>query len=271
MTLEFEELKKLAKLLQSKTGIYLDDEKLKRYKKRIEEIIRKSGIENFHSYYHQIRFIKNQELLQELIEAVTVNETYFWREHEEFEILVNEILPKFITPNDLKRVRILVLPSSSGEEVYSIMIAISEKKEVYERLHIEIVGADIDSNMIQKAKKGIYSRRSVEKLPKEYIEKYLTKIGDFYQIDRNLIRYANFVQANLFDRSLKMRLGEFDIVFSRNMLIYFDDQTKQKAFEKFYKMIKPSGYLFLGHADANGIDKRKFKPVKKGYNVFMKS
>ncbi len=268
--LKYDELKKLAQLLENKTGIYLDDDKLKRYKKRIEEIVNKAGFESFNSFYHQIRFIKNQELLQELIESVTVNETYFWREFEEFKILVDEILPTYIKPNSLNKVRVLVLPSSSGEEVYSIMIAIKENKEVYDNLIIEIIGADIDSNMIQKAKKGLYSKRSVDKLPNEYKTKYFTKVGNYYQIDKEFIKYAKFLQANLFDRSLKMKLGEFDIIFSRNMLIYFDTPTKQKAFDIFYKLLKPSSYLFLGHADANYIDKTKFKSIKKGFQVYQK-
>ena len=268
--LNLHELKKLTALIQTISGIYIDNDKLNRYKKKIEAIVHQSGLESFNAFYHQIRFAKDRQLLQKLIESVTINETYFWREHKAFHILVDEILPLYIKSGSMNRVRILVLPSSSAEEVYSIMIAIKENKTVYDHLNIEIIGADIDSHMIKKAKTGLYSKRSVEKLPKKYVEHYFKKVGEMYQIDKSFVNYANFLQVNLFDGTLKSQVGEFDIIFSRNMLIYFDRQTRKKAFEIFYNLLKPSAYLFLGHADANGIDKSKFKSVKNAFHIYQK-
>ena len=270
--LTFDELKKIADFLHKNIGVFLEDEKLKRYKRKIEDIINKHNFQNFSLFYHKIRFQKDENLIQELINAITVNETYFWREYEQFDILTKEILPSFITKNttSLPHIRILVLPSSSGEELYSIMINILEENSIIHKANIELLGIDIDSQMIKKAKQGLYTKRSIDKLPKQLVEKYFKKIGSFYQIDKTLIKHANFLNANLFDPNLPTKLGTFDIIFSRNMLIYFNQADKSKALEIFYNMLKKDGYLFLGHADANGIDKTKFKPVKSGFHIFKK-
>ncbi len=270
--LSIEELRKIGTFVHNFAGVFLEDEKLKRFKRKIEDIIVKNEIKNFSNFYHKIRFQKDENLIQELINAVTVNETYFWREYEQFEILCEEILPAILKNRreNMPHIRILVLPSSSGEELYSIMISILEENSIIHKSNIELLGIDIDSQMIQKAKRGLYSQRSVSKLSKKLIDKYFTKIGNFYQIDKNLLKNANFLKANIFDSNLAIKLGTFDIIFSRNMLIYFNQADKAKAFEIFYNMLQKDGHLFLGHADANGIDKTKFKPVKSGFHIFKK-
>jgi len=266
--LTLEEMQKLAEFLKKHIGIYLDEDKIRRFKKKIELLMLKHHITSFSSFYHRIRFAKDEVLLQDLINSVTVNETYFWREHQQFEILANEILPALAKQK--KDIRILVAPTSSGEEVYSIMFAILEEANVIEHTNIEIVGIDIDSNMIRKAQVGLYSQRSLEKLPKEMLKKYFTKVGAYYQIDDMFKQNAKFLQANIFDEELPQKLKTFDIVFSRNMLIYFDKKEKEKVFNVFYELLYPQGYLFLGHADANGIDKMKFAPVKSGFHIYRK-
>ena len=264
------ELEKLAEYLQKNIGIHLEAQKLLRFKRKIEEIFYRHKIENFSTFYHKLRFLNSEELIQDLTNAVTVNETYFWREHEQFELLSKEILPQFIKSHSLQTVRILVSPCSSGEELYSIMLSILDTPNLIEKLNIEMVGIDIDSTMIQKAKTGLYSKRSVDKLPKHLLEKYFKKVGTLYKIDRTLTDAAKFLQVNIFDDNLKSRLGEYDILFSRNMLIYFNAKDKQRCFETFWSLMKQDAKLFLGHADANNIDKKLFAPVKNGFHVFRK-
>ncbi len=269
--LSLEELKKIASFVHKQTGVFLEDEKLKRFKRKIENILIKNNIQNFSNFYHKVRFQKDEKLTQELINAITINETYFWREYEQFVILCKEILPNILENSySTPHIRILVLPTSSGEELYSIMLSILEDNNIIHKANIELLGIDIDSQMIKKAKQGLYTKRSIEKLPKHILEKYFKKIGNFYQIDKRLIKYANFLNANLFDPNLTARLGTFDIIFSRNMLIYFNQNDKKKALEIFHNLLKKDGVLFLGHADANGIDKNRFKAVKSGFHIFKK-
>ena len=265
-----EELEKLALFLQKKIGICLESTKLQRFKRKIEDIFTERGIENFNTFYHQLRFMQNEDLIQDLTNAVTVNETYFWREHEQFRTLVKEVLPQYIQNSITPRVRILVSPCSSGEELYSIMLAILQEKYLLDRLNIEMIGIDIDSMMIQKAKRALYTKRSIEKLPKELLERYFTKIGTLYQLDQSLRENARFMQANIFDEDLSKKLGYFDIIFSRNMLIYFNKEDKQRCYRVFHNLLKENSYLFLGHADANEIDKKLFLPLQAGFHLFKK-
>jgi chemotaxis protein methyltransferase CheR len=264
------ELEKLALFLQKKMGVCLESSKLQRFKRKIEDIFIQRGIENFNTFYHQLRFMHNEELLQDLINAVTINETYFWREHEQFTILARDILPRYIQKGFTPRVRILVAPCSSGEELYSIMLAILQEGKLIEHLNIEMVGVDIDSTMIEKAKKALYPKRSIEKLPKDILQKYFKKIGTLYQLDKSLREAAHFMQLNIFQEHLEEKLGRFDIIFSRNMLIYFNAQDKQKAYSVFHTLLKEKSYLFLGHADANGINKQLFKPLKYAFHLYEK-
>jgi len=265
-----DELEKLALFLQKRVGICLESSKLLRFKRKIEDILIKRGIENFNTFYHQLRFMQNEELIQDLINAVTVNETYFWREHEQFRTLVKEVLPGFLQKGMTPHVRILVSPCSSGEELYSIMLAILEESKLIDNLNIEIIGIDIDSGMIDKAKKALYSKRSIEKLPEHILARYFTQVGSFYQLKSEIRQAARFMQANIFDPTLLHKLGKFDIVFSRNMLIYFNKEDKQRAYEIFHKLLKEDGYLFLGHADANEINKKLFLPIKSGFHLFKR-
>ncbi|MEO1937013.1 MAG: protein-glutamate O-methyltransferase CheR [Sulfurimonas sp.] len=269
MQLSESELERLAIFLQKRVGIVLEKQKLLRFSRKIEDVMKKYKFDDFSSFYHAVRFHHNEEITQDLINAVTVNETYFWREHEQFEILSQEILPLYVK-NNISTVRILVSPCSSGEEVYSIMLAILESGDLIEKINIEIVGIDIDSNMIQKAKEGLYSKRSVEKLPAHISKKYFTKVGTLYKIDDSLREAATFLQANIFDASIINKLGSFDILFSRNMLIYFNLMDKRRAFDTFYKLLKPKSYLFLGHADASQIDKTKFNPLKIHSHIYKR-
>jgi chemotaxis protein methyltransferase CheR len=272
MRLNKNELQKLALFLQKHAGLVLEEQKLARFSRKIEDVITKHKFKDFGSFYHAVRFGDNEQIRQDLINAVTVNETYFWRESEQFIILVNEILPTFLekSGSSLPKVRILVSPCSTGEEVYSLMFAILEAPKLIDKMNVEVIGIDIDSNVIEQAKKGIYTKRSVEKLPATMRKKYFTQLGKHYKIKDFLVKAANFLQANIFDEGLEASLGSFDIVFSRNMLIYFDIKDRQKAFETFYKLLKENAYLFLGHADANHIDKKKFRPVKIQSQIYQK-
>lgn len=264
------ELDKLAQFLQKTTGVELESNKLRRFQRKIEDVFKTHSIDDFNTFYHRIRYQNDQKLIQDLTNAVTVNETYFWREFEQFHALTKKILPKFIQAGEIATVRILVAPCSSGEELYSIMLAILDAGNLIEKLNIELVGIDIDSKMIFKAKTGLYSPRSVEKLPQHLKKTYFSKVGNLYKIDDTLRQNAQFLQANIFDHSNIQQLGHFDILFSRNMLIYFNEADKQKCYTIFHTILNEKGVLFLGHADANGINKKLFTPIERGFHIYKK-
>ena len=187
---------------------------------------------------------------QELMNAVTVNETYFFREYEQFEVLVNHVLPELDRSRPKNEpLRILSAPCSTGEEPYSMVLYLLQEAELIERRDVEIIGIDIDSNVVKKAQDGKFSERSVHAIPADQLQSYFKKVGFGYTLIPDLIGTVEFKVVNIFDRAAIRALGKFDVIFSRNMLIYFDDASKKEVAMNFYDMLRPEGYVFLGHAE----------------------
>jgi chemotaxis protein methyltransferase CheR len=252
MLMSEKEFKKLMDFIYRKIGIFIDEKKFKILGRKIEAFIEKKKYDNFRSFFHDIRFNKDESALQSLINIITVNETYFFRENYQFESLINFILPQLDKIRDKNEViRILCAPSSTGEEPYSIALHLLNEGNLANRRDFEIIGIDIDSSVLEKAKRGIYSQRSIQFLPNNIIREYFTKKDENqYEIAKFLREAIDFKVVNVMDKFALKRLGKFDIVFSRNMLIYFDDFSRKKVAMNFYEIIKPQGYVFLGHAES---------------------
>ena len=181
----------------------------------------------------------DRALRQDLIDLVTVNETYFYREESQLDLAVNFAL-------SIPNVKILCAPCASGEEVYSLSMMLQERRR--EPREFSITGIDINSEAIEKAQKGLFSERSLHKLDQRLKEKFFTQEDRFYRAKREYFSSISFTKVNIFEHEL-LSLGKFDIIFSRNMLIYFDDDFRLKTIERFATLLKPEGKLFLGHAD----------------------
>ena len=186
------------------------------------------------------------------INELTVNETYFYRELYQFETLCNYSIPKIINTNPKKeKLRILSAPCSSGEEVYSIALYLLENcKQIHDK-EIEIIGIDIDSSVLKRARKGQFSRRSISRLPLTILNKYFTEIGgDKFQIDRRIMNSVLFQNLSVFELGRRFRDAPFDVIFSRNMLIYFTESSRFRAFIELCSVMNDNAFLFLGHAEA---------------------
>lgn len=188
----------------------------------------------------------HEPLPSELINLVTTNETYFEREAHHFDYLINTILPEFNNLSSSRPIRILCAPCSSGEEPYSIALRILESSKRSSR-PIEIIGIDISEEVINKAKLGLYSKRSVHSLSPDILSRYFTEEKGYYRILPLNGVHIQFKAGNLFDTSLWNSLGEFDVIFSRNMMIYFDKEKNKELLTQFKKHL--NGYLIMGHAD----------------------
>ncbi len=243
---------KLAEFIYRKSGIFLEISK--HYDKINKYVLNRMAeleVSNFRKYFFQLRFEDKEGVeFQNLMNAVTVNETYFFREHDQFEVMVNDVLPQLdkMRPSH-EPLRILSAPCSTGEEPYSMVLYLLEEANLVERRDIEIIGIDIDSNVIKKAQDGKFSERSVHAIPPNQLAKYFKKSNFSYNLIDDLVGAVDFRVVNIFDRAQIRQLGKFDIIFSRNMLIYFDDASKKEVAMNFYDMLKPDGYVFLGHAE----------------------
>jgi chemotaxis protein methyltransferase CheR len=254
----------LRQLIYENTGIVFDDRKRYFVENRVKEHMEELGISSLKEYIYRLKIDKNT--LKDFISKITVNETYFYREYYHLKALAYLVQrEKFGFP-----VKVLSIPCSTGEEPYSIAIVLTEV--LGNPLRFEITGVDIDRNALRRAEEGVYNRRSVSKLPREYLEKYFERLeGERWRIKDLVKRRVRFYEGNILDRFFMRRLGRFHYVFCKNLLIYFDDRARVQAVNNLYDVMVDGGYLFLGHAESLSRASSLFEPVKvEGTIVYRK-
>jgi chemotaxis protein methyltransferase CheR len=243
---------KFREFFHRKTGIHFEESKRYFVDKRLLERVEATGADDFRSYFIALRFESNGAELQQLVNAMTVNETYFFREAYQFDCMVHDMLQEVI---QRKRagdpIRIWSVPSSTGEEPYSIALYLLERWPMINAYDVEILSSDIDTTVLAAARRGVYSSRSVANLPREYLEKYFKKISDNeYKLSQDLIDAVDFSRVNLSDINDTRRFRDVDIIFCRNLLIYFDDLSRRVAAETMYDALVPGGFVCLGHSES---------------------
>jgi chemotaxis protein methyltransferase CheR len=256
---------KLSSFIYRRSGISLTvDNHFDKLQTVVGKRTDKLDIKTFRQYFSFLRFEDStEEEFQELINSLTVNETYFFRENYQFETLVSDILPEidYLKKNS-EPIRILSAPCSTGEEAYSIAIHLLESDDLVNRRDIEIVGIDIDSNVIESAKSGKFPNRSLHTLSDNLKNKYFISKGGYNYIDEDLRDVIDFKVANVFSKKDMRKLGKFDVIFSRNMLIYFDDASRKEVAMTFYDLLNMNSYVLLGHAEYMSRIVSVFKPIK---------
>lgn len=204
---------------------------------RITIFIRDRQIKSFKDLVSMIRY--NSSLRQDILNLVTVNETYFYRELPQLKDVI-------YYAKELGGARILCAPCSTGDESYSLAMLAYEMG--FKQHEISIVGIDINSEAIASCQNGIFSERSLHRLSDFQKERFFTKVDDKFKIKKEILPRCEFKILNVFDDAI-FNLGKFDIVLSRNMMIYFDDDFRLKCVERLHKLLKPDGRLYAGHAD----------------------
>ncbi|MFT3856429.1 MAG: protein-glutamate O-methyltransferase CheR [Aquabacterium sp.] len=246
------DFQKFAEFFYRKTGIHFEDSKRYFVDKRLIDRMKATGAESFREYFISLRFEADGREMQELVNAMTINETYFFREAYQFDCLVKHMLDEVAArkkPGD--RIRIWSIPSSTGEEPYSIAIYLLERWPQIDRFEVEILSSDIDTQVLSAAQRGLYSERSVAQLPKPYLQKYFTAQPDGqWRISRDLVECVAFSQVNLTSAPDTRRFRDVDVIFCRNLLIYFDDLSRRVAAEAMYDAMSPGGFICLGHSES---------------------
>lgn len=258
-----DEFDKFCEFFYRKTGILFDSKKKYFVERRIIDRMEKRNCSTFREYFSIIRFELSGEEMQRLVNQMTVNETYFFREDYQFKALVQGILPEIAARNEGDSIRIWSMPCSSGEEPYSLAIYILEHWSDADRHDIEIMASDIDSSILAQAAAGIYGDRSLQRLSPELIRKYFTrqKNGE-YRISEDLRGSIDFSQGNVVDPLFMKRFRGIDVIFCRNMLIYFDDKSRRETIEAMYDCLAPGGYICLGHSESMSRISALFRPRK---------
>jgi len=247
--LTMEEMRIVTALVYRLTGMIFGENKRYYIERRIAERMAAAGADDVRSY---LALATRPPEAERLINAFTVNETYFYREEHQLAALSNSILPEIVRtrrPGDL--IRIWSMPCSTGEEAYSIAIWLLENWRLVDAYHIEIVGSDIDTDALERARAGLFNARSLARLPDAVRETYFEpeKRHRRRLID-DLRESVHFTATNLVDPSSVAAQGKFDVILCRNLLIYFDDAARMQAAENLYDALNPGGFLCLGHSES---------------------
>ena len=242
---------KFQEFFYRKTGIRFEDSNRYFVDKRLSERIGVTDSANFREYFSMLRFEASGAELQALINLMTVNETYFFREEYQFECLVKSILPEIIKHKEgAGPIRIWTVPSSSGEEAYTIAMCLLERWAGIQQWDVEIISSDIDTNILVQARAGLYSPRSIQYVPDNFLRKYFRRTANGYQVSDELRNAVEFTRVNIQDATDVRAYRDFDVIFCRNLLIYFDDLSRKQAAETFYDVLRPGGFILLGHSES---------------------
>lgn len=248
--LSADDLQRVCEFLYRQTGMQFGETKRYYIERRLADRIVLTGCPNFATYFSQLRADPDER--ETLINAFTVNETYFYREEHQLACLSRSLLPDLITsrrPGD--KIRIWSSPCSTGEEAYSIAIWLLENWRMVDAYNVEIVGSDIDTRALAAAHDALYGERALSRLPPDVVEAYFEPTRRHRRkLINDLRESVTFTQANLVDGPSLASQGTFDVIFCRNVLIYFDDASRLVAANNLYDRLAPGGYLCLGHTES---------------------
>ncbi len=239
----------LANFLKNSSGLVLGPDKMYLVESRLLPITRKRNFPGLAELVQEIRLGKDKSLIQDVMEAMTTNESFFYRDKLPFDNLRADVLPKFLSERQSQRhLRIWSAAASTGQEPYSIAMVLKEMAASFQGWRIDILGTDISKEVLEKARAGMYSQFEVQRgLPIQMLVKYFKQIGEMWQVDSSIRAMVQLKEGNLLAGF--SGFGTFDIIFCRNVLIYFDQATKKDVLERMAKQMPEDGVLFLGAAE----------------------
>jgi len=259
------EYQKFCEYFYRRTGISFGENKRYFVDKRLIDRIQKTGASGVDDYFEHLRRYDANGEIEILINLLTINETYFYREDHQLDCLVNGILPELVSGRRKgDRIRIWSMPCSTGEEPYSIAIYLLENWPKVDDYDIEIMASDIDTNVLRAAESGSYEARSLHRLTPDLVRKYFVSTGaESYKLIDAIRQSVRFTKVNASDPAEMRAFTHIDVIFCRNMLIYFDDRSRRQVVEFFYDSLAQGGFICLGHSESMSrisslFDVRKF-------------
>lgn len=256
-------------LLKEKSGLALTQDKSYLLESRLSPIAKKWGYESLEAMTVKLRGVPDRGLINDIVEAMTTNETSFFRDIKPFDLFKETILSYLKQARTArKKIRIWCAASSSGQEPYTLAIVLKEASVHFPGWSFEILATDISNDILAQAREGVYSQFEVQRgMPIALLLKYFTQNGDKWRINEDIRKMVKFEQFNLLDSMA--RLGTFDVVFCRNVLIYFDETTKAKVLNNMAKQLEPDGFLMLGGAETVIGITDVFKPLPDKRGIYV--
>jgi chemotaxis protein methyltransferase CheR len=256
--LNADEFSWISRFLFERTGIQLKEGKQAMVMGRLEKRLRLHNFQSYSEYFRSLCRPENAIELRLAIDLLTTNETYFFREPQHFDFLCSQILPKCALSKPL---RVWSAACSSGEEVYTLGMLL---QEYFPSNNWEVIGTDISSRVLEKARDGLYDLSASKNIPAGLLKKYCLRGVDEYDgfllIDQIIRKHVRFEHANLIGELPD--LGKFDIIFLRNVMIYFEQDTKQKVLDRIHQFLLPGGYFYISHTESLNGFKTPFKMIK---------
>jgi len=248
-----EEFRLIRDLVYNHSGLFFDNDSKFLLEKRLGKRLLLHRLPGYRDYYHFLRYNRGKEQeISEIMDILTTNETYFFREAFQLKAFTDEIVPEIMAEKEKRGDRSLRIWSagcSSGEEPYTIAILLLEM-ECFKGWRVEVIGADISQRVLQLARKAVYRRSSFRATEGLYISRYFQEQEDGYRISDRVRELVTFSHLNLFDENRLALLGRMDVIFCRNVIIYFDQNAKRKVIDGFFRMLREGGYLLLGHSES---------------------
>ncbi|MEB3102831.1 CheR family methyltransferase [Ferviditalea candida] len=261
---------KFVSLVYQRTGISYENNKKYYVQKRIEKQLERLQVDSFNEYYLLLKFSESTSEFDRFINDLTINETYFFRDFPQLRNFAEDVLRAVVKEKEKKgdyKIKIWSAACSTGEEPYTLAIILQEMLDEPDKWDLHIVASDINSDVLHRAKIGQYDYRSVRDVPSVYLEKYFTLKNEKYSILHSLRRSINFRKINLMDSEAVSDITGCDFIFCRNVLIYFDDRSREKVLGDFYNCLNPGGFLFLGHSESVGRISSAYKSQRIGDSI----
>ncbi|ALS29469.1 chemotaxis protein CheR [Paenibacillus sp. 32O-W] len=246
---------KFVKMVYQKTGLFYEHNKKYYVQKRLEKRAEMLEMDSIDDYYRLLKFAKDSTEFDRLINDLTVNETYFFRDYPQLRNFAEEVLPMVVkgkNKNKNRNIKIWSAACSTGEEPYTLAIILQEMLDEPETWNLQIVASDINTDVLRTARIGLYEYRSVRDVPPEYLKKYFTKKNESYLVNLEVKKLVRFRKINLMDSDAISNITGCDFIFCRNCLIYFDDESRKAVLSGFYGSLNPGGIIFLGHSESVG-------------------
>lgn len=265
-----EDIEHLAAMLKQRSGLILGSDKTYLIESRLAPVARREGFANVSALLTSLRTKRDEKMVYMVTDAMTTNETFFFRDKTPFDQFKSDVLPALAKARINGDIKIWCAAASTGQEPYSLAMMMEDMRHQYPRINLDILATDISERCLEKAQAGLYTQFEVQRgLPIQMMVKYFEKVDEMWRLSPKIRQSIRFKKLNLLDDLRSV--GRQDVIYCRNVLIYFDLETKRRVLEQIANLLPDDGYLFLGAAETVLGITDTFKPMAGMRGLYIKN